>query len=530
MRTVSSVVVFAVSPSKRSSVRSFLALPRTPAQKRRKSRSAWFQVCLVTVALCAGIVPSAASAGVVIENDFTGTGSLKITLNGFGETHIVSCSSSTTTGVDTNPISSQATIEGWTAGGCSAYGGFNGTKYLGPASVTIPTPVQVQAVGLTTVYVGALEAEVTYQVNSSTCRPKVWVGGSYYTYSNGSSTNTLSGFPLQSFFDWTEPLPSGCFSSGSGNFEPSFSFKNPQFEVVEASSPPPPAKRQVSAVVTSGGKLYARDTGISGEWVDITPAGVSAVSTSAAFDPVDGPAFGVIASNGHAYVKEGLNGTWVDEYAGAKSVSVGCNSSSGAVIAVVGTNGTAYAKQGLSGAWNEEYAGAKQVSVACDSSSSAVLGVVGTNEKAYAKKGLTGAWVEEYAGAKEISVGSDVRRGPLIGVLGTNEKAYVKQGLTGVWNEEYAGAKQISVSSDSVHGALIGVISTNEKTYAKQGITGVWVEEFSGVTKSLNVVTSGANGPLIGIVASDAHAYLKEGLFGAWGDQRGGVVAYAIAD
>ncbi len=308
--------------------------------------------------------------------------------------------------------------------------------------------------------------------------------------------------------------------SGDGVQEPLLDMSN---ELIFHGGP------RITAVVTTTGKLYAKVGSLAQAWVEITPAGITATSVSVGADTANGPVIGIIGSDGHAYVKQGLYGTWVDEYAGAKTISVASDSKNGPVIGIIANNEKAYAKQGLAGAWVEEYAGAKTISVASDSKNGPVIGIIANNEKAYAKQGLAGAWVEEYAGAKTISVASDSKNGPVIGIIANNEKAYAKQGLAGAWVEEYAGAKTISVASDSKNGPVIGIIANNEKAYAKQGLAGAWVEEYAGA-KTISVASNIDDGPRIGVEANNGHAYVKQGLLGAWADEYEAIQGLRLAE
>jgi hypothetical protein len=468
----------------------------------------------------AAALPSPAAAALVIENDFTGTGPLKITLEQEGIKDVVECTGSTLKGTASSPPDAKAKLSSWTMTGCTAS---SGGESFGSASVTaLYSLPAVKAVSTAWAEFGPLTVRAEYKVHGSTCRPEVIMSDYPYNYTNGSSTNQLAA-SVPHIFTIPEGFPPPeCLSDGLGYFEPSFTFTNPQFEVADFPGP------YLATGVTTAGKIFARNINPKG-WVDITPSGITATSVSGGRDASNGPLIGIVGSNGHAYVKQKTTGVWIDQFAGAKSISVATDSKNGPLIGIVATDGKVYAKQGLSSAWVEIYAGAKSIDVATDSTNGPVIGILANNEKAYAKQGLSGAWNEEYAGAQSITVASDLTTGPVIGVIGNNEKAYAKKGLTGVWNEEFVGAKSIDVATDSTNGPVIGLIANDGRAYAKTGLTGAWVEESTGA-KVISIASGADVGRQIGIIANDGHAYVKQGLTGAWVDELSGIQGFAIAN
>lgn len=284
-----------------------------------------------------------------------------------------------------------------------------------------------------------------------------------------------------------------------------------------------------SVAMTSGGKFYSRTSSISSNWVENTPAGVTITATSVGADLESEPVFGVLGSNGHAYAKVGQGAAWIDEYAGAKLVSVARDPKNGPFVAIVDNSGVLYAKQGLTSAWVKESEGVKALSIGSDSKNGIVIGIITESGDAYAKQGLTGAWVKESEGVKAISVSGDSQEGPIIGIITENGEAYAKQGLTGAWVSQGSGVSAISVAGDSSENKPLIASVAGEKAFAKQGLSGSWIEEYSGA-KSVSAASTGGTGPLLGIVASTGHAYTKQGLAGAWKDEFEGIQAFAIAN
>lgn len=195
------------------------------------ARSLW--TCLLALmvgASIAGAAPSSARA-LAIENDFTGTGSLKLGMN-FFMNNFIKCTSATIKGTVSKPIpDAKATISSWSPEGCAVY---RNNKNVGSATVKVTTLPVVEAVSLTTLYLGNFSAEATFQINGSTCKPKFTVLADNPSYTNGSTTNKIDSLSIDEFTDWTSPLPEACEFAGGGEVsEVTFSFPNPQFEVTE---------------------------------------------------------------------------------------------------------------------------------------------------------------------------------------------------------------------------------------------------------------------------------------------------------
>jgi hypothetical protein len=177
------------------------------------------------------VASSSAGAAIVIENNFTGTGPLKITLEQEGIKDVVDCTGSTFKGTVSNPPDAKAKLSSWTMTGCTAS---SGGESFGSATVTVLYSLPaVEALSTNSVKVGPLTVRAEYKVHGSTCKPEVIMGSYNYSYTNGSSTNQLSA-KVPHIFTIPGSVPPECLSGGLGYFEPSFSFTNPQFEVISA--------------------------------------------------------------------------------------------------------------------------------------------------------------------------------------------------------------------------------------------------------------------------------------------------------
>jgi hypothetical protein len=189
-------------------------------------------ICSLVVLLSAStaaVIPSIATAALLIENAFTGTGSLKITLEQEGIKDVVDCTGSTLKGTVSSPADAKAKLSSWTMTGCTAS---SGGESFGSAAVTVLYSLPaVEALSTNSVKVGPLTVRAEYKVHGSTCKPEVIMGNYNYNYTNGSSTNLLSA-KVPHIFGIPEGFPPPeCLDGGIGYFEPSFSFTNPQFEV-----------------------------------------------------------------------------------------------------------------------------------------------------------------------------------------------------------------------------------------------------------------------------------------------------------
>lgn len=170
-----------------------------------------------------------AAAALVIENDFTGTGSLKITLEQEGIKDVVECTGSTLKGTVSSPPDAKAKLSSWTMTGCTAS---SGGESFGSATVTVLYSLPaVEALSTNSVKFGPLTVRAEYKVHGSTCKPEVIMGNWNYSYTNGSSTNQLSAKVPHTFGIPEGFPPPECLDGGLGYFEPNFSFTNSQFEV-----------------------------------------------------------------------------------------------------------------------------------------------------------------------------------------------------------------------------------------------------------------------------------------------------------
>jgi hypothetical protein len=165
----------------------------------------------------------------VIANNFTGTGTLNITLEEGLKDHYITCPTSTITGTTGSWPNASATINGWSLLNCTAS---NGAENLGSATVTIPTPQTATAESLSKVKLTAFMVKATYNVGVSTCKPEFPANFPVYDYSSGPTTNQMSTEYGHSFNNEFFPPP-GCLGGGIAILESAFTFPDPQFEVTE---------------------------------------------------------------------------------------------------------------------------------------------------------------------------------------------------------------------------------------------------------------------------------------------------------
>jgi hypothetical protein len=234
--------------------------------------SAWLLRSSRLVALAflsiAVVAASSANASVVLKNDFTGTGALKLKMEFFHDQY-VQCTSSVIKGTVSKPADAKATITSWATEGCSI---FRDSKNLGSATVKISTLPTVEAASSTGVYLGSFIAKATYKIGSATCNPEFKIGSSLANYSSGPTTNQLTDFTASEFVDWTPFLPEACLFSGGEWIEANFNFNHPQFEVVETVSPPPSATFSLRNTNSTGSAdvsftyELATDKPLAGDW------------------------------------------------------------------------------------------------------------------------------------------------------------------------------------------------------------------------------------------------------------------------
>ncbi len=236
--------------------------------KTLAARSLW--TCLLAILLSATIAggtPSSAAAVVVVENNFAGSGTLKLTMNSFSG-NFLKCTSSVK-GTASYPPNEKASITEWTLSSCSIY---RENKNVGSATVNISTNPAVEAVKMTTLYFSQYTAKATFKIGEATCNPEFTILANNPVYTSGSTANTIESFPISEFIDWTFPRPEACEFSGSAFSEATFSFNKPQFKLTEWSVLPSMyylRNSNTSGPADSSFNLplqQASDIPISGDW------------------------------------------------------------------------------------------------------------------------------------------------------------------------------------------------------------------------------------------------------------------------
>lgn len=185
-------------------------------------------VLFVTSLACA--IPSAAQAGLIIENNFSGSGNLEITLESGGIKDVVTCTSSSIAGQVSSPPDAKAKLTSWSFSSCTAS---SEGQSFGSAKVEFATLPSVEATALDQVKVSPATVKLEYKVGSSVCKPEVMLSNQYYSYSAGVSVNEFYGTAGHTFF--TPFAPPLCLSGGIGFFRPTAKFSVPQFKVTESS-------------------------------------------------------------------------------------------------------------------------------------------------------------------------------------------------------------------------------------------------------------------------------------------------------
>jgi hypothetical protein len=221
-----------------------------PAPRTLACHLVWLGLCLI---LCAAAAPSTSSAAIVIENNnfagnsFTGTGPLRIKLTeAIGErSNRIECTNSTLSGTVTSPIpDSHANITSWTMTGCTAYNGsvpYPGTAPTQVLNLASLPPIEAVSKNLVTFKKpasGTVKVHTEYFKGGSLCEATVELSTTGYNYTSGASANQLSTLQWE-FYTTPSFDPNECLNGGTAEFEPKYSFQDPQFEVVERNYQPP---------------------------------------------------------------------------------------------------------------------------------------------------------------------------------------------------------------------------------------------------------------------------------------------------
>jgi hypothetical protein len=173
----------------------------------------------------------------------------------------------------------------------------------------------------------------------------------------------------------------------------------------------------------TNGQLWAKD-GLTGTWVNV----YGLVTQYAA-----SPSLLVIRLGTDIYGKIGLTDAWVPLNGGVADVRV-----AGSRITYIDVNGNLWAKDGLYGTWYQEYGPVSQYAT------SASLLVIRTGTAVFGKAGLNDPWV-----ALNNSPAADIKvAGNRIMYTDTNGALWAKDGLSGPWVNVYGPVSQFLVSSN----------------------------------------------------------------------------------
>ena len=164
-----------------------------------------------------------ASAYAIIENDFSGSGSLTLNLEA-GTEYVVRCSSSALTGRVSSPADEMATTQRWSLTGCTAsWAG----RELGAATVTMSALPTFSAYSEREVGVGIFSGTVVHRWGALTCNVSI-SGLTTASYSVREGRNQLAGTLLVSGTrEASCPATGFLFATG----QLTASFTEPQFRV-----------------------------------------------------------------------------------------------------------------------------------------------------------------------------------------------------------------------------------------------------------------------------------------------------------
>jgi FG-GAP-like repeat len=195
-------------------------------------------VCLLLACIGAAS-PRPAGAYAIIENSFSGSGTLRIDLDTSGS-YYIRCESVSLSGTVAVPPGETARIGTWSAGACTA------TKEgitLGTASVTITRLPTVRATSATTVEFGRIfEVDVAhFSRTGAVCHYEVFPRDRIASYSSAGGFNRIiipQAYSLATGWDINYgPNPPSCPEPSIGNFETGASFPSPQFAVSSVPDP-----------------------------------------------------------------------------------------------------------------------------------------------------------------------------------------------------------------------------------------------------------------------------------------------------
>lgn len=271
---------------------------------------------------------------------------------------------------------------------------------------------------------------------------------------------------------------------------------------VPSNTPPPTNPLHISAIHTGGG-AEAKEGSLSAGWW--------ALSSNGATQAMEDGTLNGLVWNGELLINQGHpTNNWIVEDGSGSVVSASITDAVGTTPARIGllrNDGTFWVRDGLNGAWVEQSG-----SVAAGYVSGNRVAVLLTNGQFWVKDGMySNSWVLEQGSVSDAALSGDASTNGLIGVILTDGTYEVKQGDLGAgWVVEQGAAVKTQLSNATSQTPIrIGYIDTAGNYWVKEGISGGWVLEQGGV------INAAVSGNLIGVVMSDGTYEVKQGVLGA---------------
>jgi surface antigen len=257
----------------------------------------------------------------------------------------------------------------------------------------------------------------------------------------------------------------------------------------------PPAPPPILAVLGVDGKVWAKQGGLSADWV-FERGEAQAIA-------LDGNRIVVLGEDGGIAAKEGLFGEWVFLAGETTQIAAGGNR-----VAMVKEDGGVQVKEGMYGEWVFVIGEAKAVALSGNR-----IAVLLRDGRVFAKDGIYGEWVYEVGEAQAIALDGD-----RMGVLRTDGGLIAKEGLYGEWVYLTGGVKATSFG-----GNLIAALYPNRGLSGKDGMYDEWTF-LSGEVCAVAVA-----GNWIATVREDTGVAAKEGISGDWIFETGNARQVALA-
>jgi hypothetical protein len=383
--------------------------------------------------------------------------------------------------------------------------GAGGTATTG----TGPYYPQVQLVDGTTVILGHAERPVVLHPG------EVVAPGGLLAYSGGGpGTGASDGCHLH--FE-VHPPGGGGFGSGTDI--------NPMSTLTITANPPGSSNL---IVVRSGTTLLAR-AGVEGPWT-VQSTWLATNSPIFCADNL----IGYIGAKGTLWVKQGLNGTWIDETNSADAAVITSNGrivvrsggtlmaknspsspwvteatwlapsspiyAAGNLIGYVGAKGTLWVKAGLGGVWTDETDSADDVLI----SPSGWI-VVRSGSDLLAKTSMNAPWVTE---ATWLTTNTPIySAGDLLAFIGPQRTLWVKEGVSGAWHNE-STADDVVLSANGTIVARSGSV-----VKVKESLSSSWVTEYRWLTATSTIF---ASDDLFGYVGATGTMWVKSDVESVW--------------